>query len=188
MEKKTKNLGGIGYILLLAGMVLGFALPGINLLLTIGGFVMILIAYLNLSGEFNEPDLKSLVIKSVLFGVAAAVLMLVAFGAGFAAAFKATEAAESAMPKFSAGLIVVGLIAYGLTVYASYLWYKANVLVAEHTNVNLFKTGGLLQFIGTAAAIIIVGGIVSLVGFVLLTVAFFSTQEVETAQPAPPVA
>ena len=41
---------------------------------------------------------------------------------------------------------------------------------------------------GAAAVIIIVGGIVSLVGFVLLTVAFFSTQEVETAQPAPPVA
>jgi len=188
MEKRTKTFGGVGYILVLASMVLGFMLPGINGIISIAGFVLILLAYLNLAREFSDPDIKSLTIKSIIFGVAAAALIVIAVVTGFAAVFKASasEGAQSAATGLSVGMVLLGIAAYGLLVVSSYFWYKVNELLAAHTKMDMFKTGGLLQFIGTIGSIIIVGGILVLVGYILLTVAFFSAEEVETAQPMPP--
>ena len=189
MEKKTKTLGGVGYILILASMVLAPLLMGLNGLLGIAGLVMIIIAYFKAADEFNDPEIKSLTIKYLVLTVVAIVVMFIGGASLMVKAFKMSKVdvpSPGVTPGLSAGAIFGIFIFYVLSVVATYFWYKANARLADHTGVNLFKTGGLLQFVGVITSIILVGALVIIVGYVLSTIAFFSVEETQTAQMIPP--
>lgn len=63
-----------------------------------------------------------------------------------------------------------------------YFLFKSLTTLAAQSNINLFKTAGLLYFIGIITSIIFIGALVIFVGWILHIVAYFTIQpDKETA-------
>ncbi len=176
MSKQTKQLGGIGLILALVASVFGVFIPFAGIVALIG-WILTVVAYVKASDEYSEPAIKSNAIKAVVLGIVAVVLFALASGsivASLAAGFGGYEDVGLGLGGAGIAMLLVGWV---LTLIASWFWYKANVSMAEKSSVGLFKTGGLLMFVGAILSVILIGGFISLIGQILLIVAFFSTPE-----------
>jgi len=183
MSKQTKYLGLVGLILILVGNLLStvVSLAGF---LSLVGWILTLIAYLKAADEYGEPAIKSYAIKTAVFAVIATLALIVGGGAVALALLGGLSGTTGdAFASFGGMVILVLLVGWVFAVIASWFWYKANVYMAQKTGVGLFKTGGLLMFVGTLLTIILIGGLISLVGHVLLIVAFFSVSE-KGAEPS----
>ncbi|MGH8363196.1 MAG: DUF996 domain-containing protein, partial [Gammaproteobacteria bacterium] len=65
-----------------------------------------------------------------------------------------------------------------LCMVGAWFWYQASIPLAEGAGVSLYKTGGLLIFIGAITLVVFgLGFIVILIGEIMQTVAFFTTSE-----------
>ncbi|NPA41780.1 MAG: DUF996 domain-containing protein [Aquificae bacterium] len=179
MSKQTKQLGGIGLILVLVGNLLGAVIPFAGLL-TLIGWVLAVVAYIKAGDEYGEPAIKGNAIKAVILWIVSVIVFVLGGGAliaSVAAGFGGSEEIGTGLG--GAGLLIL-VVAWILALVASWFWYKANVFMSQKSQVGLFKTGGLLMFIGTILMIILIGGLISLVGQILLIVAFFSVSEKTT--------
>jgi len=176
MSKNTRMYGIIGLILILVGMVLGFVVPGIGIIQLIG-LILILLAYFNSSKELGEPLIKKYVLYALVIAIVGSIIASVTTGTTLIGGVK-----KISLSKLSGGALVGFIIAWILTIIASSFWYKANILMSDKTAVNLFKTGGLLIFIGAIGSIIFrIGSILMLIGYILLLIAFINVRPVETA-------
>jgi uncharacterized membrane protein len=72
------------------------------------------------------------------------------------------------------GAIAALLVFWIIAVIASLFYRKSFNLIAEKTGVKWFATAGLLIFIGTITAIILIGFIILIIGAIIEIVAFFS--------------
>ncbi len=113
-------------------------------------------------------------IKVIVAGVLA--LLVVLFSGGMMMAGIMSGSGKTGMGMGGTSFVLL-LVAWVLALVASWFWYRANALLSEKTGVGLFKTGGLVMFIGALLAVIVIGGLVSLVGEILLIVAWFSVPE-----------
>ena len=174
MEKTTKLLGGWGYILLIVGSFLG-PLTFIFHLVGLAGIICLLIAFYQASKQLDRPKIWSNILIGIVLYVVATLLLIFLVGSALLAAFHGSAVGTAAV---TGGAIVSGLIAWILWIVASWFWYQASIPLAEATGVSLYKTGGLLIFIGAITAIIFgIGFIVMLIGEIMQTVAFFTTNE-----------
>ncbi|MGH8280037.1 MAG: DUF996 domain-containing protein [Gammaproteobacteria bacterium] len=183
MEKSTKLLGGWGYILLIVGGFLG-PLTFIFHFVGLAGIICLLIAFYQASKQLDRPKIWSNILVGIILEVVAFLLLIFMVGSAFLAAFHG--GAAFTMGAIDSGAIIGGLIAWILWMVAAWFWYQASIPLAEATGISLYKTGGLLIFIGAITAIVFgLGLIVMLIGEIMQTVAFFTTTEkVPAGSPA----
>ena len=164
----AKTIGGIGAILLL--------IPGVNIV----GYILILIATKYVSDELGDKSIFDnmlyAVIAGIIGGVAAAFIIFTG------AVFGVFTMTASAIGGAIAGLAV----AWIALIVSSIFIRRAYDTMATKLDVGMFRTAGLLYFIGAILTIVLVGLLLLFVAAILQIVAYFSIQDVARgAQPQP---
>lgn len=178
VEHNTKLLGGVGYIVMIAFSVLGAVLPFAGII-TLAAAICVVIAFVRAGDELGLTNVKQNIITAIVLYAVGLIVFAIVIGAGVTAMFATGEAGLRAL---GVGAIIGALIVWILSIVASWFWYKASISLAEGTNVALFKTGGLLLFIGAILLVVFgLGGILILIGEILQCVAFFNTRETVTS-------
>ncbi len=179
---QAKTYGGIGAILAL----IGGAISKFGGALSIVGIVLILLAVKEIADEAgDEAIFKNYLISFVLqIGAFLALIIAIMTVLGTSViAMGGPRAFEHEMQNFEAMMAIIGSILVGFIIFwilfllGSYYLKKSYELIAEYTDVDLFKTTGLLYFIGALTAIILVGFLIIFVARILEIVAYFSLPE-----------
>ena len=198
--ESSKNLGGVGAILLFIGVLpwiapYGWILGLIGLLLVMLGFKG-LADYYQEAGVFNNALYAVIltIVGVVIFAVllfTAAVGFLSALGLSFANVADwstvITEWSTGATPDltliwdFVAQILLAGVVLWICLIIAAILLRKSLGVVSAKSGVGLFGITGLLILIG--AVIPLIGLLLIWIGILLLAVAFFSIRP-QQAQPA----
>ncbi|HIP89689.1 MAG TPA: DUF996 domain-containing protein, partial [Thermococcus paralvinellae] len=181
---QAKTYGGIGAILAL----IGDAIPklGLGSVLSIVGIVLILLAVKEIADEAGDETIFKNYLISFILQVGAFVALIIAIVAVLGTSIIAMggpRAFEHEMQDFGAIMAIIGSILVGFIIFwilfslGSYYLKKSYELIAEYTDVDLFKTTGLLYFIGALTLIILIGLLIILVARILEIVAYFSLPE-----------
>lgn len=201
MELETsKNLGGIGAILLVIS-ILAFAGPFYLVgILGLIGLILVFIAMKGLSDYYNEGG----IFNNYLYGFVVSIVGVIAFAAtlvisvllalsnlaldwtdpaGWEAFFADFTNFNALLPLIGSILaaIVVGFI---FVVIAAVFYRKSVNLLAAKSGVNLFATAGLILLIGAVLTIILVGFILIWIALIIIAWGFFSLKP-KTAEPPP---
>jgi uncharacterized membrane protein len=84
------------------------------------------------------------------------------------------------------GCFIALIVAWILLILGTLYLRKSYNSIAEHTKVDLFKTTGLVYFIGALTLIVIIGIFIIIVAKILEIVAYFSLPENLPASPEIP--
>jgi len=202
--ESSKNLGGIGALLIVIGVlpIVG-AYSGILALI---GFILVLIALNGLANYYNERGIFNNALYGILaaiVGVVVSVGILVTAGLGFLRAVGidlATLSDPAAFSRIDWARIVtlenvlpyIAVAALGLVVLfvffvlSAFFIRRSLNLTAAKTGVGLFSTAGLLLLIGAILTIIVIGLLLMFIAVILLIVAFFQIRTQPAAAPPPP--
>jgi uncharacterized membrane protein len=197
----SKNLGGIGAILLVIGF-LGSIGTGYSGILSLVGLVLVLIAMKGLSDYYKEAG----IFNNTLYGFVTSIIAVVAFvavivvtfletiadlgiadwtsTAEWTAAFQANLSDMSALFTFLGGIILALVVLFILLVVAAIFYRKSLNTLSSKSGVGMFSTAGLVLLIGAVLTIILIGVIIIWIAMILLAVAFFSIKPA-TTQPTP---
>ncbi|WP_324735829.1 DUF996 domain-containing protein [Thermococcus sp. SY098] len=179
---QAKMYGGIGAILALVGG----AVPRLGSALSIVGIVLILLAVKEISNETGDEAIFKNYLISFILQIGAFLALIIAIIAVLGTSIIAMggpRAFEHEMQNFGAIMTIIGSILVGFVIFwimfslGSYYLKKSYEMIAEHTGVELFKTTGLLYFIGALTAIILIGLLIIFVARILEIVAYFSLPE-----------
>lgn len=196
----SKNLGGVGALLLFVGPLLSFGhfLAGFIPLI---GFILVLIALKSFADHYNDAG----IFNNALYGFITAIVGIVlAVGAFIATALAVvsdlgitdwTNAAEwtavlNAETAFDSlltllgGVIIAFVILFAFAIVTALLYRKTLGILASKSGVGLFGTAGLLLLIGAVLTIILVGLILIWISFLLIAIAFFSIKPT-AVKPSP---
>ena len=179
----AKILGGIGALLMLIGIFVS-ATVGI---LSFIGFILVFIAVKMIADETKEKGIfdnflysfVAVIIAIVAFIAMALVVLASAGGIQFFIDLQSSAMTEP-MEIFNAiqpvlfGAIAALFVAWIIAVIASLFYRKSFNLIAEKTDIKWFATAGLLIFIGTITAIVLIGFIILIIGLIFEIIAFFS--------------
>lgn len=189
----AKILGGVGAILTLVGAFI----PVIGTILPLVGVILIFIAVKYIADETKESGifrnyLVSFIFRvcSIIAGIAVAVIIIGSVSLG--AMFNLNQFTNPrAMFNFAGGIlagIIIGLIVIWVFLILSSVYLRKSYnSIAKHTKVDLFRTTGMLYFIGAITLIVLIGFLILLIAVILEIVSYFSLPEklpVE-AQPVP---
>jgi len=165
----AKILGGIGAILLL--------IPGINIV----GYILILIAVKYVSDELGDKSIFDNMLYAVIAGIigVAAAAFIIFTGVVFGVFTFAMSAI--------AGVIVGLAVAWIALVVSSIFIRRSYDTMATKLNVGMFRTAGMLYFVGAILTIVLVGFVILLIAAILQIVAFFSIPESPPGMGPPPV-
>lgn len=181
MEQSTKLLGGISYIAIIVFSIFSSFVPFIGILSLVAA-ICVLIAFIQGGNQVGRPDVKQNIIIGIVLYIVAKILFIFVVGAGLAAVVASSNGQGFAA--LGTGVIVGGIIGWILFIVGAWFWYKASTALGEGSNTGLFKTGGLVIFIGAILTIIGIGFIVMWVGEILQATAFFTVPE-KSSRPAP---
>jgi len=164
---KIKNIGGIGSILVLTGII-----PYIGPILSFAGIIMVIVAVYKVGKLFGKKDIfRNYLIAIIVQFVALVVLLAGAFGGLIAGGLQDLQDPSDVFGFMGIGLIV----AWILLVVSAYFIKKSFTEIASATGINAFKTAGTLYFVGNILIIAFgLGAIASLVGAIFQIIAFFS--------------
>jgi uncharacterized membrane protein len=206
---RSKNLGGIGALLMVIGPLAGAAY-GLGSVLSLVGVILLLIGlkgfadYYSESGIFNNwlygiiLIIVGGVVSVVVFAVTAFALLSEA-GLDWAgvmnnpssfATYFADTANLNTILGFVGGLLGALIIFFIMFVVSAFLIRKSLNSLSTKSGVRLFGTAGLLILIGAVLTIILIGLVIFWVGMILVTAAFFQmrrpTTPPSTATITPP--
>ncbi len=200
---EAKTFGGIGALLMLIGGFVPYAGP----IISIVGLVLLFIAVKSISNLTKDEEIFSNYLMHFIINIIAIValiaIMLLAFGAagGFTwiSGLEGAEISdfESFWDNFGTiigGCILALIVSWILYIIAAIYLRRSYNKIAEHTKVDLFKTTGLIYFIGAITTIIIIGLIIIFIARIIEIIAYFSlpdnlpeekkeTKTVETIEP-----
>ncbi len=191
---QAKILGGIGALLSLLTIV-----PTIGFLLGIIGLVLIFIAVKYIADETKNHSIFQNYLMNFLFSiiaiVAVFVIMIMSFGLAGGMSWVTSlqeqnitdpSAVLSNFGTLIGGCVLALFVAWILLIISSLYLRKSYNSIAEHTKVDLFKTTGLVYFIGAVTLIIIIGVFIIIVAKILELVAYFSLPETLPSATEPP--
>ncbi len=206
MELETsKNLGGIGAILLVIGFlaVIGSAFSGI---LSLVGLILVLIAMKGLSDHYGEASIFNNSLYGVILSIVGGVVTVAALFVTALSFFTNVLGIElstviSDPTAFSnidwtevivfedlmahVGALVASLIVLFIFVVVAAIFYRKSLnTLASKSGVGMFSTAGLLLLIGAVLTIIVIGVILIWIALILLAVAFFRIRPT-SPQPMP---
>jgi len=194
----SKNLGGIGAILLVIG-VLGVLGTIYATVLSLVGIILVLIAMKGLADYYNEGGIFNNALygflTTIVGGVASVAVLVISVILALTTLI--TDWANptewetlfqdftnlSALWTLLGSIIAALIVAFIFAVITALFYRKSFNLLAAKSGVNMFSTAGLLLLIGAVLTIILVGFIIIWIAFILLAVGFFSIKT--TIQPPP---
>jgi uncharacterized membrane protein len=194
----SKNLSGVGAILLIIGM-LGFFASGYTGILSLIGIILLLIGMKGLANYYNDDGIFNNTlygfITTIVGGVAVAVGVIAAFLLSLSTLFEDIGDWSEIGPHLTQyfddpnfileliGLIIVALvIVFIFAVIAAIFYRKSFDILAKKSGVSIFGTAGLLLLIGAILTIVLVGFVIIWVAFILLAVGFFSIRPSTSTQ------
>ena len=185
---QAKTLGGVGSILVLLSPV-----PYAGAVLSIVGFIMILIAVKYIADILGDQKIfNNMIIAVVLAIIGIVVGVVVVLGAVYSliglGSYAYTPGTTTLPTGFSAVIasIIAGLIVIWIFYLIASIFLKRSYdTIATRLNVGTFHTTGLLYLIGAATAIIFVGFIIVFIAEILQIVSFFSLPEQMPMGPQP---
>jgi uncharacterized membrane protein len=201
--ESSKNIGGVGAILLFVGVLPWIAPYG--WIIALIGLIMALIGFKGLADYYNEAGvfnnaLYALILAIVGFGIFFAILITSAFGllsalgltlsniTEWSTAFSQADlqAYSSVVWGFVGQIILGAVVLWVCLIVAAILLRKSLGVASMKTGVGMFGTTGLLMLIG--AVIPLLGLLLIWIGLLLLAVAFFSIrpQQAQASMPAQP--
>lgn len=200
----SKNLGGVGAIL----MFIGFLTPLVSafgLVLSLIGLILVLVGLKGLADYYNEAGIFNNFLYGSISGVAGVVVAILAavFAVftlleDFLYALYPTWNGDwstipnltpdmtaidptAIMPFLTAILVVLVILFFTAIIVAIFMRKSLNTLSAK-TGVGLFGTTGLLLLIGAVLTIIAIGFILIWIAMLIMAIAFFSMRP-QQAQP-----
>ncbi len=198
----SKNLGGVGAILLALGPLLFFA-NAYGALLSLIGVILVLIAMSGLSGYYHEAGIFNNVLYGFVTTIVGAVatvgvvvgsLLLSLSDLGISdwmnvdewtAAFQEGFMDFSLLMRLLGALVLAFVVLFVFLVISAILYRKSFNTLATRSGVGMFSTAGLLILIG--AILPVIGLILIWVATILLAVGFFSIKRTPTQPPQPVV-
>jgi uncharacterized membrane protein len=205
MELETsKNLGGIGAILLVIGF-LGFIGSAFSGILSLVGLILVLIAMKGLSDHYGEASIfnNSLygVILLIVGGVVSVAALIVTalslikdvLGIELSTAISDptafsridwTEVVTENLIAYAGTMVGILIVLFIFVVVAAIFYRKSLNTLSSKSGVGMFSTVGLLLLIGAVLTIILIGVIIIWIAMILLAVAFFRIKPA-TTQPTP---
>jgi len=162
----AKMLGGIGSILQI--------IPFISIV----GYILVLISVKYISDEVNDGSIFSDMLYAVITGIVGFII-----GAGVLFFGALSSMFTAGIGAITGGITFLAIVWIVLIVSAIFV-RRAFDKMATKLNVGMFRTAGMLYFIGALLTIILVGFIILFVAFILQVVAFFSIPESQQAAPA----
>lgn len=184
MEMKDAKLyGGIGAILQLVGPFV----PSIGFILALVGLVLVFLAVKTISEKSGDEGIFNNYLKAFI----ARILGIIIF-VGIIVATIGTAILKGGMGKLAnpmefmslIGTILLGfIILWIFYTVAGYFKKKSYELIAQYTGTDMFKTAGLLFFIGAILIILGIGVLIILIAEILEIVAFFSLPETSESAP-----
>ena len=209
--ESSKNLGGIGAILLFIGVI-----PFVQFLWVIGlvGVILVLVALHGLANYYRESGIFSNAIYGLVAGVVGGVIAVAV--AIFTVLTSLTDFIHALYPDwngdwttlqgltpntanvtpsdilpFVAGIFLVIAVVWIFAIIAAFFTRRSLKLLSSKSSVGLFSTAGLLLLIGAALIIIFgLGLILVWISALILAIAFFTMKPQEplvaTAAPPPP--
>jgi uncharacterized membrane protein len=191
---EAKIIGGIGALLSLFVII-----PSVGPLVGIIGLVLVFIAVKYIADETKDQKIfrnyLMNFILSIIALIAVIAIMILAFGlsGGFSWVNSLQQQNFTDFTTFwnsfgtiIGGCIVAFIIAWILLILGAIYYRRSYNSIAERTNVHLFKTTGLVYFIGAITLIIIIGVFILIAAKVLEIVSFFSLPENLPTPPEPP--
>jgi len=180
---QAKWFGGVGSIL----MILSIS-PLAGPLIGILGFILVLVAVKNISDVLGDASIFRNMLTATILGILGALAVFLVFVIFFPifSAFRfpggfphlgipPSSASRLLVPMVSA---LAGLAAVWLLFIASAVFLRRSFnSMARGLNIGMFSTAGLLYLLGSVLAIVLVGFLILLIGWVLQAVAFFSIPE-----------
>ncbi|MDA4114680.1 MAG: DUF996 domain-containing protein [Thaumarchaeota archaeon] len=196
----ARTFGGIGSILILL-----FIVPVVGTLLSVIGWILVLIAVNNIADVVGDRSIfRDAIIAVVLAIVGIVVGVAVVFGsfARFAGLnglnmFSGLDLSRNLnSTSFTSGQVVdlsfliVGVVGGLALIWVFYLvsaifLRRTFTKVASRLNVKMFATAALLYLIGAALTIILIGLVVLFIADILMVVAFFSMPDDTSMEPPP---
>ena len=189
----SKNLGGVGAILIFVSVLLSYA-SVFSGAVSLVGLILVLIAlkgfadYYNEAGIFNNAlyGVITVIVGGVVtFGVAfiALVDFLSELGLSFAnvadwsaelTAIDWTTVGFSIIGNFIAYILLALVVLFVFVIITAILLRKSLGLLSAKSGVGLFGTTGLLMLIGAVLTIIAIGLVLIWIATLILAIAFFS--------------
>lgn len=193
---QAKILGGLGALLSLLTIV-----PTIGFLLGLVGLILVFVAVKYIAEETKDHSIFQNYLMNFIFDIIAigAVIgiMIMSFGVAggmsWASALQGKDFTNFSTFWDSFGTIFVGcalalLVAWVILLIGALYLRKSYNSIAEHTKVDLFKTTGLVNLIGAATLIIIIGAFILIIARILEIVSYFSLPDnLPQTPPAPPM-
>lgn len=193
----SKNLGGVGAILMFIGFILPVATGGFGLLLSLIGLILVLIGLKGFADYYNEAGIFNNFLYGTIAGIAGVVVAGLAFvfavftmlsdflytvfptWNGDIASLSGLTPDISGidpfaiMPFIAAFLVILVILFFTAIIVAIFMRKSLNMLSAK-ASVGLFGTTGLLLLIGAVLTIIIIGFFLIWIAMLILAIAFFS--------------
>jgi len=204
----SKNLGGVGAILMFIVPLISFASLYAGLLGLIG-FILLLIALKGLGDYYNEDG----IFNNALYGFIAAIVGGVVSVAVviFTVLTSLTDFLYTLFPDwngdwtalsgltpnpsnlsldnilpFIGGIFAALIILFVFAIITAWLYRRSLNSLSAKSGVGMFGTAGLLILIGAVLTIILVGFLLIWIAFILLAVAFFSIKTTAGTAPQAP--
>jgi len=167
---QARTLGGVGSILALLAIV-----PLAGPILSIIGFVLVLIAVKYISDAVGDPSIfKNYLIAVILSIVGMAVISLSGFAAYPALIPSMAGRPERLLNVFSLSVIGALIAVWILSIISAIFIRRSFNSIASAVGVKMFSTAALLYLIGAILMIAFgIGGIISFIALILQIIAFF---------------
>ena len=195
----SKNIGGIGAILMFIGVLPLFTYSGIISLI---GLILFLVAAKGFADHYKEGGIFNNAIYSIITaivgGVVAAgvaVIALVSFfdelGLNFTnaqdwsslSAIDWQSVGMDLVLRFLGSIVIVLVLVWVFAILAAFFVRRSLKLLSAKTGVSLFGTTGIIMLVG--AVIPVFGLLLIWVGLLLLAIAFFSVRTTPTQTTTP---
>ena len=191
----SKNLGGVGAILMFIGVLPLFAYSGI---ISLVGLILVLIAMYGLANYYKESGIFNNalygVITAIVGGVVAVVVLVTAAMNFFAdigldlwnlqdvsaLSGVSQDLILTHIWDFIAIILVAWVILVVFVIIAAVFIRKSLGFMSSKTGVGLFGTTALLILIGAVLMIIFIGALLIWIALLLLAVAFFQIKPQQT--------
>lgn len=180
---QAKTLGGVGAILIILG-----AAPGIGAIISIAGYILLLVAIKNISNILEDKSIfNNLLIASItaIIGIIAAAILIFASIFNFIGFedmnpgywgqdFMSSSAEATGIIGLIATIFIGLLIVWIFFIISAIFLKKSYDSMGERLNVNMFKTSAMVNLIGSISSIILIGFLIIFIAQILQIVAFFS--------------
>ncbi len=177
MRRQAITLGRVGVLL-----PIGVIIPFVGILAGLAAIILLLISHNYFSKTYESPRIFNQALTGTIIMIAGNFLgvILIIVGVGMAA-FTASDGLDPSNVTqvysmvFNSGIAILGaliLLAAGIIGY--WFIFQSMKELALRSGVSYFRTAGLLYFIGAIATIVLIGGIVIFIAWIIHIVAYFS--------------